>query len=98
MTKYVATTNIVGYLPMDDDPPVFDTPREAWQYLVSEVERSWDYCPDDENGAHLEAHTALHNIDQDNIGTVIAGTPGYQGDHDLGIAYSVSVAEDEDDL
>jgi hypothetical protein len=59
-TRYIATLNTPGYLPQNDDPPVFDTAREAWQYLVSEVERSWDDFPEDENGACIEAHTAMH--------------------------------------
>lgn len=94
MTKYMATINTPGYLPWDDEPPVFDSPREAWQYLVSEVERLWDAYPEDENGACLEAHTGMHNINQEQIGTVYAPTPGYDGSHDLGIAYSVMAVED----
>ncbi len=92
---YVAIINTPGYLPWDDEPPTFETAREAWQYLVSEVERSWDEYPEDTNGAGIEAHTALHNIDQSQPGTVYAPTPGYDGDHDLGLAYSVEIAEDE---
>lgn len=93
ITQYVATVNIPGYLPMDDDPPVFDTAGEAWQYLVSEVDRLWDEYPADENGACLEAHTLMHNVDHSAPGTVIASTPGYTGMHDLGMAYSVAVWE-----
>jgi hypothetical protein len=93
--RYVATINVPGYLPMDDDPPMFDSPRDAWQYLVGEVERSWDDYPFDDNGACLSAHSAMHNLDQSETGTVYAPTPGYEGDHDLGLAYSVTVAEGE---
>lgn len=92
---YVATTNVPGYLPMDDDPPVFETAREAWQYLVGEVDRSWDDYPEDANGACIDAHTQIHNLDQSQTGTVYAPTPGYDGDHDLGLAYTVSLAEPE---
>lgn len=92
---YVATINIPGYLPQDDDPPTFETAREAWQYLVGEVDRSWDYYPEDTNGACLEAHTEMHNLDQSQPDTVYAPTPGYVGDHDLGLAYSVTYEEDE---
>jgi hypothetical protein len=95
MTTYVATINVPGYLPMDDDPPTFDTTEEAWQYLVDEVERAWDEYPEDNNGAALEAHTAMHSQDQSQTGSVVAPTPGYDGEHDLGLAYSVSVAEEE---
>lgn len=93
---YHAIVNVPGYLPMDDDPPVFDEPREAWQYLVSEIDRSWDDYPDDENGACVDAHTQLHNIDQSAVGTIYAGSPGYQGDHDLGLAYSVTGCNEPD--
>lgn len=91
---YVATVNVPGYLPENDDPPTFDSPREAWQYLVGEVDRWWDSFPEDEAGACIEAHTAMHNLDQSQTGTVyVAATPGYWGDHDLGLAYSVSEVE-----
>lgn len=93
MPEYIATMNVPGFLPMDDDPPVFDTPREAWQYLVSEVDRSWDEYPDDDNAACVTAHTQMHNIDQNACGVIVAPTPGYEGDHDLGIAYCVLPAE-----
>lgn len=46
ITRYVATINVPGYLPMDDDPPVFDSAREAWQYLVGEVDRAWELWTD----------------------------------------------------
>lgn len=94
-SQFVATVNVPGYLPMDDDPPVFDSPREAWQYLVSEVDRQWDEYPEDENGASLTAHTQLHNINQDRVGAIHAPTPGYTGDHDLGLVYSVSEYQGE---
>jgi hypothetical protein len=92
---YVATINVPGYLPMDDEPPTFDTAREAWQYLVSEVDRAWDDFPEDDNGACLEVHTAMHNLDQSQPGTVYGPTPGYDGSHDLGLAYSVTEVSDE---
>lgn len=93
--QYVATINVPGYMPDDMEPAVFDTARDAWQYLVGEVDQAWDYYAGDDNGACLEAHTALHNIDQNRPGVVYAPTPGYYGDHDLGLAYSVDVFEGE---
>ncbi len=45
---FVATINVPGYLPMDDDPPTFDTAQEAWAYLAEERERDEDQFPDDE--------------------------------------------------
>jgi len=93
---YVATINVPGYLPMDDDPPIFETARDAWQHLVSEVEHGWDMMPD-ADAAYLEVHTQLHNIDQDQTGTIYGPTPGYDGDHDLGLAYSVTWTDEEVD-
>jgi hypothetical protein len=40
--RYVATVNIPGYLPTDDDPPVFDDVSDAWDYLRAERERDED--------------------------------------------------------
>lgn len=111
---YVATTSVPGYLPMDDDPPVFDTAAEAWQYLAEECARGGgDYVPDDpedlegpqsesatyaclQHNAEVKApHVCGHDTPHwpDHVGTVYGSTPGYDGDHDLGLAYSVSVAE-----
>ena len=42
MNRYLATINVPGYLPMDDDPPTFDTPQEAWAYLAEERKRAED--------------------------------------------------------
>ena len=82
---YAAIVNTPGYMPDGtEEPATFDTPREAWQYLVSEVDRAWDDYPEDTNGACVDAHTQMHNLDQNLTGTVYAPTPGYEGDHDLG--------------
>lgn len=81
---YVATINVPGYLPMDDDPPEFDTVREAWDWLLEEHERGgegFDVAPDPMIVAEFEAMTGT--------GTLYTPTPGYDGDHDLGLAYSV---------
>lgn len=105
---FVATINVPGYSPMDDDPPVFDTAQDAWAYLRDERERGED---DTEGGDYSDTH---HSLDQcsgnlgsariawwahlgtmDGQGTVHGPTPGYDGDHDLGLAYSVNLVEDE---
>lgn len=88
---YIATINVPGYLPTGC-PVEFDTTQEAWQYLAREVDHAWDYCPDDDNGACIEADTALGLVDRTQPGTVYAPTPGYRGDHDLGLAYTVQEA------
>ena len=93
--SYAAIVNVPGYLPTEDEPPVFETAQEAWQYLVSEVDRAWDDYPKDANGACIKAHTQMHGIDQSQPGVVYAPTPGYTGDHDLELAYCVVETEDE---
>lgn len=95
--KYVATINVPGYLPTDDDPPVFDTPAEAWQYLADERRRGED---DSGDGVYSETVRELDTLASTagvtckcngcSLGTVYGDTPGYEGDHDLGLAYSVS--------
>lgn len=123
--QYVATINVPGYLPMDDEPPMFDTAREAWSYLTDERTRGEDDYPDwhpgrwsaeysetretlavlaesahwrtsdrDNPGEDVAEWLAGNGINADGTGTVYGDTPGYDGKHDLGLAYSVQVAED----
>lgn len=107
-TKYVATINTPGYSPWDEDPPTFDTPREAWAWLADERVRAEDDAffasalrEDDgysETVNRLESlgngTLALEEVgDGDGTGCVTGDTPGYDGDHDLGLAYCVSVVE-----
>jgi hypothetical protein len=99
--SYVATINVPGYLPMDDEPPTFDTAWEAWQYLADERQ----HAEDNTEGAeftetirHLrERMHEARDTDWDGIGTVYGATPGYDGEHDLGLAYCVSLIEHEED-
>jgi hypothetical protein len=105
-TRYVATINTPGYLPQDDDPPVFDTAYEAWSYLADERERSEDDAVDP-GGADwpysvtvAELHDAAGHNDPERAlgeGTVYDSTPGYTGSHDLGLAYSVTAIEEEEE-
>lgn len=107
---YVATINVPGYLPMDDDPPTFDTAQEAWAYLFTERTDAEDDYEDEagytktrETMAFLSedhawrggAPTFVDGIAADGTGTLWGDTPGYEGDHDLGLAYSVSLVEEE---
>ena len=105
---YVATINIPGYLPMDDEPPIFETAQEAWQYLAEERELSESEFVYDDRG--VDGHNGefacalsetLHVLiahasdkwlvtDFERAGTVYGDTPGYDGDHDLGLAYCVT--------
>lgn len=105
---FVATTNTPGYLPMDDDPPVFESARDAWRYLADERIRHEDDMADDTFKGFSATANTLEGIadgvlnrddmglDADWTGTIYGDTPGYDGDHDLGIAYSVTVTEDDD--
>jgi hypothetical protein len=108
MSRYVATINIPGYLPQDDEPPLFETAREAWDYLYSEREEAlqdgdeeivdetsqellaWVDCCDGQHGDDCPEGSP------DGTGTVYGPTPGYDGSHDLGLAYSVTYVEDDD--
>jgi len=94
--RYIATVSVPGYLPMDDDPPVFGTPGEAWSYLADERRESEDAAMGDYYGIVPVTDTvkALDIAAQGTAtGTVYGPTPGYDGDHDLGLAYTVSPAE-----
>jgi hypothetical protein len=105
--KFVATINVPGYLP-ESDPVEFDTAREAWQYLLDELERGelrWQ--PDDladPDGPASATKTALELERQVEAAHARPGTvygpswlptePDEDTSTDLGLAYSVDVAED----
>ena len=108
---YVATINTPGYMPMDDDPPVFETAREAWEYLADERRRgeddAFDWLPA-ATAWSAEYSPTLHELvkyakwagsgmvcDFEAEGTVYGDTPGYDGRHDVGLVYTVSWVEDE---
>jgi hypothetical protein len=95
MTAYLATINVPGYLPMDDDPPVFETPREAWAYLADERRRGED---DEETESYSGTVDALDALAQPGRElcpfTVYGPTPGGRI-HDLGLAYTVTALECE---
>jgi len=97
---FLATINVPGYLPTDDDPPVFDTATEAWDYLARERREDEDDNDDIVGGysATVNVLECLAQGDWENFGadvlagtgTVFGPTPGHTGDHDLGVAYSVT--------
>lgn len=111
---YVATINVPGYLPMDDDPPVFDMAINAWEWLAEQRESEEDQFEDWEGdnglGEYSSTVATLRYLgSQDHqpgnphedwptaangTGTVYGSTPGYDGDHDLGLAYSVTWCEE----
>lgn len=103
---YVATINVPGYLPMDDDPPVFDTAAEAWQYLMDERERAINEAAhiddigtsfgDDQTWLVMRGHR-----DAGYTGSVYGFNPSlsasfdeFEENHDLGLAYSVTEVEE----
>ena len=66
--SYLVTLASAGCLPDSALWPVaFDTAREAWDFVAEEV----DGINDD--GDFLAAHTALHSIDRDKVGSIPAG-------------------------
>jgi hypothetical protein len=102
---FVATMNTPGYLPWDDEPPIFDDVSEAWDYLL---DRRRDQEDDDEDAlGYSETLNLLERVvegsmdaladaglDFDGTGTIYGDTPGYGGDHDLGLAYSVTYTDE----
>ena len=82
---FLATINVPGYLPTDNDPPVFDTAREAWEYLWDEHTDACDY-----ELPLADSHTFADMRNREALGSVIMPTPNYDGDHDLGLVYSVT--------
>lgn len=104
--RYAATINTPGYLPMDENPPIFDTPAEAWSYLKDEYVRSWEdlldestHTPGDPTAAELEEqHTNdLRSfefwVEHARVGYTWMPSPGRLSDdaHDLGFNYSVQL-------
>lgn len=94
---YVATVNVPGYLPMDDEPHVFDNPKDAWEYLADERERGFDGIEDKLNDEDLWHYLVAQAQEPtgDGTGSAHGSTPGYEGDHDLGLVYSVNLVENQ---
>lgn len=90
--KYLATVNVPGYSPMAEQPAVFDTTSDAWQYLA-EVRENGEDAQDTEE--YTATYETLRLYDRTGHGpdTVYGDTPGYDGEHDLGLAYSVTQVE-----
>lgn len=101
MTQYVAIMNTPGYMPWSDgEPAVFDSSADAWSYLADERREQEDSAamvtlddfPYSDTVDDLDAQASANA----GPGVVYDGTPGYDGSHDLGIAYSVDVYMPED--
>jgi hypothetical protein len=105
-TRYVATVSVPGYLPVDDDPPVFTTAADAWAWLANQRRHDEDSATEiDEPGPDVlpysvtvaELDSMARVTGADALGTVYGATPGYDGRHDLDLAYSVSETDETDE-
>lgn len=106
---YVAQIYAPGYLP-ESDTPGFPTAHEAWAYLASERMRGEDEA--EGGGSYSDECTIMesygnpsydYSVDPDDhrvtargVGYIGADTPGYDGDHDLGLIYRVSAVRHAD--
>lgn len=91
--KYAAIINTPGHLPdSDESPPIFDTAEEAWLYLWEEYDRAADETEAlrYDGDAHERMYRLAYGYDDPSEGTITVPTPGYEGDHDLGLAYTVT--------
>lgn len=91
-TFYVAIINTPGYLP-ENEPEEFETIAEAWGYLVEERKRQED---DFEEDGYSNTYHRLVELSKDaepECGSVYGNTPGYEGDHDQGLVYTVTIGE-----
>lgn len=101
--QFIAIINIPGYLSMADEPDLFDTAAEAWDYLAAERRDSEDEYEEwresySETVLQLEANSMrlmADNTPYNFTGTVYGQTPGSDSEHDLGLAYSVDYYEGE---
>lgn len=95
---FVANINTPGYLPTTD-PQWFETEKEAWEWLADQRREDEDENADETFEGFTTTLNALECLSRgeweqqfswtDGTGTVHGLTPGYDGDHDLGKAYTV---------
>lgn len=107
MTTFLATVNIPGYMPMDDDPPTFDNAADAWQHLADERRRDEDsncYSAGAYSSTWSMLEQIAHDVKNGNLNSAVGSdgtgllcgdTPVYDGNYDLGLAYSVTAVEEE---
>lgn len=95
--QYVAHINVPGYSPMADEPAEFETAQEAWEYLADERRDSEVAAEDGGDDGSETLHRLVANMrlsESVPVCDVVYGpTPGYDGNHDLGLAYSVVPVE-----
>jgi hypothetical protein len=101
--KFTANYHVPGYMADEGAVAEFDTIAEAWAWLADDREshenEASDGCSDDvcEPGCPWRSEADLSETvaelrEMSELGCVYGATPGYHGDHDLGIAYEVSDA------
>jgi len=92
--QYLAIINVPGYSPMAEEPAEFETIKEAWEYLAEERRR------DEENLDHAapDYSDTVRSLEymamSPKCDSVYGPTPGYDGDHDLGLVYTVTHKQD----
>lgn len=90
---YLAIINVPGYSPMAEEPAEFETIAEAWEWLAEERRRSED--EDESTGDYSDTVSALGYMAMSpKCDSVYGPTPGYDGDHDLGLVYTVTNKQD----
>jgi hypothetical protein len=106
---FIATINTPGYLP-EGDPGYFFNATEAWDYLRGERYDAFTDADLDEgtDPTFARLRSLSEGLLWDELGwddtargagSVNGSTPGYDGDHDLGLAYTVTAyaLDDEPD-
>lgn len=99
---YTATMNVPGHPPWED-PHTFDTATEAWWYLYqerchAETATICDLCdgtmthgPSGDCDDDSETGVALGQAARaGQVGSIHGPTPGYRGEGDPGVLYSVT--------
>lgn len=91
---YLALINTPGYLP-EDEPVEFETIAEAWTYLAEERRGDEDNVEGADGYSEIAAKLAeMAEAANPQCSAVYGPTPGYDGDHDLGVVYTVTIKQD----
>lgn len=89
--RYIATANTPGCLPQSDDQAVFDTAPAAWEALAEERKQEEEGTEDDADEYSGTVDTLTEYAENGHgPDTVYGPTPGSDGQHDLGTAYTVA--------
>lgn len=86
---FTAIMNTPGYMPSsDDEPPIFEETPDAWGFLADERKRQEDDTDGDSYSSTYYTLSGFMHTGHD-ADVLYGDTPDYDGDHDLGVAYSV---------